>query len=747
MSPNNYFKKYTELGYHPDDSEEEKVNKSTLVVLSLPFAAAGLIWGILYFINGLMIPGYIPFSYGILSILSFVNFSITKKYTFFRNSQLFLILILPFLLQLSLGGFIPSSAVIIWALISPVGALVFFKTNQSLLWFAAYLALVVTAFFINDYVSIFFDWGLSDRFINVVFLLNIIAVSSLIYAIQYYYVGKQTELKEAIEEKNIALEEQTEKLKEMDETKSRFFANISHEFRTPLTLILGLVNKQISNYENAPIRQDSETMKRNANRLLQLINQLLDLSKLESGEISLSVAKDDILEFSRKTIILFESHAESKKINILFNGHDMTKKKSADKIIIYFDHDKMQKVITNLLSNAIKFATAESTIHVNVLKKGDFVSIGVTNIGKGIASEKLSNVFDRFYQVDTASTRAYEGTGIGLALVKELMELHHGKVNVISESKVTTFTLTLPLDENLYTLEEKVLLKDRESESVEDSIEAKSSNNVEQKTIFSENEETEKLTDQLEILIVEDNPDLRDYISDILKKDYKVIKAVDGIDGLRKAEESVPDLIISDVMMPNMDGYELCKRLKTSEKTNHIPVIILTAKASQQNKLEGLETGADDYLIKPFDEVELLIRIKNLITIREKLQKKYRQNAWLKPSKLNITSVQQKFIEDIKEIIEKNLDNSQYSVEDLGEGIGMSRSQVHRKLKALTDQSASKFMRNYRLHRAAELIKIDSGNITEIAYQVGFSSQTYFSSSFQELFECSPSNYRSRFEN
>lgn len=747
MSPNNYFKKYTELGYHPDDSEEEKVNKSTLVVLSLPFAAAGLIWGILYFINGLMIPGYIPFSYGILSILSFVNFSITKKYTFFRNSQLFLILILPFLLQLSLGGFIPSSAVIIWALISPVGALVFFKTNQSLLWFAAYLALVVAAFFINDYVSVFFDWGLSDRFINVVFLLNIIAVSSLIYAIQYYYVGKQTELKEAIEEKNIALEEQTEKLKEMDETKSRFFANISHEFRTPLTLILGLVNKQISNYENAPIRQDSETMKRNANRLLQLINQLLDLSKLESGEISLSVAKDDILEFSRKTIILFESHAESKKINILFNGHDMTKKKSADKIIIYFDHDKMQKVITNLLSNAIKFATAESTIHVNVLKKGDFVSIGVTNIGKGIASEKLSNVFDRFYQVDTASTRAYEGTGIGLALVKELMELHHGKVNVISESKVTTFTLTLPLDENLYTLEERVLLKDRESESVEDSIEAKSSNNVEQKTIFSENEETEKLTDQLEILIVEDNPDLRDYISDILKKDYKVIKAVDGIDGLRKAEESVPDLIISDVMMPNMDGYELCKRLKTSEKTNHIPVIILTAKASQQNKLEGLETGADDYLIKPFDEVELLIRIKNLITIREKLQKKYRQNAWLKPSKLNITSVQQKFIEDIKEIIEKNLDNSQYSVEDLGEGIGMSRSQVHRKLKALTDQSASKFMRNYRLHRAAELIKIDSGNITEIAYQVGFSSQTYFSSSFQELFECSPSNYRSRFEN
>ncbi len=747
MTPNNYFKKYTELGYHPDDSEEEKVNKSTLVVLSLPFAAAGLIWGILYFINGLMIPGYIPFSYGILSILSFVNFSITKKYRFFRNSQLFLILILPFLLQLSLGGFIPSSAVIMWALISPVGALVFFKTKQSLVWFAAYLALVVSAFFINDYVNVYFDWKLSDRFINIVFLLNIIAVSSMIYAIQFYYVGKQTELKEAIEEKNIALEEQTEKLKEMDETKSRFFANISHEFRTPLTLILGLINKQILNYESLPDMKDSETMKRNANRLLQLINQLLDLSKLESGEIHLGVAKDDIIEFSRKVIILFESHAGDKEINILFNGHDMVKKKATNEIIIYFDHDKIQKVISNLLSNAIKFATSKSTIHVNVIENDGFVSVEVTNTGDGIPGDKLSNVFDRFYQVDTASTRQYEGTGIGLALVKELMELHHGKVQVRSKSKITTFTLSLPLDENLYTPKDKVALRPVKTDSPEDLIETSPSKNLKLKTRLSELQKIEELTDQLEILIVEDNPDLRIYISEILNDDYKVIQAIDGLDGLNKAEESIPDLIISDVMMPNMDGYELCRRLKTSEKTNHIPVILLTAKASHQNKLDGLETGADDYLIKPFDEKELMIRIKNLISIREKLQKKYQQNGLLNPSKQNISSVQQKFIEDIKEIIEKNLDNSQYSVEDLGEEIAMSRSQVHRKLKAITDQSASKFIRNYRLHRAAELIKLDSGNITEIAYQVGFSSQTYFSSSFQELFDCSPSSYRSRFEN
>ena len=734
-----YFKNFTEMGYHLDDSAEEKVNKSSLSVLSIPFAAAGLIWGILYFINGLLIPGSIPFSYGILSILSFVNFSITKKYKFFRNSQLFLILLLPFLLQLSLGGFIASSAVIIWALIAPIGSLVFFKTKQSIYWFIAYIFLVIIALLINDFVAEYFNWNLNNEFINIVFLLNIIAVSSLIYAVMYYYVGKQTELKEAIEEKNTALEVQTEKLKELDKVKATFFANISHEFRTPLTVILGLINKQITKPESVN-PNDSKSIKRNAQRLLQLINQLLDLSKIESGEVKLNITKQNILSFTKKIILLFESFAKEKNINITFNKNLLDKEFPIETISVNIDKERFSKILTNLISNAIKFTPKEGNIEINIFTENKDVIIDIANSGDGIPAKNLPYIFNRFYQVDDDSTREYDGTGIGLALVKELVELHKGVIDVESNLNRTTFSIKMPID--LPIFENESVIEQPIEDSILENISIQSKNADTQQNLTQIENDIENLNDHLEILVVEDNEDIRDYINDILDKDYKVIQAVDGLDGLKKAEASIPDLIISDVMMPNMDGYELCKHLKTNEKTNHIPVILLTAKASQENKLEGLETGADDYLIKPFDEKELMTRIKNLISLREKLQKKYQQGAWLKSGINNITSVQQKFIENIKDIIEKNIDNSQYSVEDLGEAIAMSRSQVHRKLKAITDQSATQFIRNYRLHRAAELIKLDSGNITEIAYQVGFSSQTYFSKCFQELFECSPSEYK-----
>ena len=372
------------------------------------------------------------------------------------------------------------------------------------------------------------------------------------------------------------------------------------------------------------------------------------------------------------------------------------------------------------------------------------VKIRVTNTGDGIPEDKLEKVFDRFYQADESVTRQYEGTGIGLALVKELVELHHGRVYADSTAGLTTFTVTLPTGREHLANHEivkqplQVIVNEnvKSSEPIEEISEE-----IKPETV----EKTETQTvDKLEILIVEDNPDLRSFIGSILAGDYKVIEAVDGVDGLEKAELNIPDLIVSDVMMPNMDGYELCKRLKSNKKTNHIPVVLLTAKASHENKMEGLETGADDYLIKPFEEDELKVRIKNLIAIREQLQQKYHQEVWLKPKEIKVDSVHQKFLEKIKEVIEGNIDNSQFSVDDLGVEIAMSRSQVHRKLKALTDQSATNFIRNYRLHRAAELLKQESGNVTEIAYQVGFSSQTYFSSCFQELFGCSPSEYASR---
>lgn len=744
------FQKFIALGHHPDDPDDEKLKKSSLLVMSGPFMMAGLIWGLLYFANGLVIPGSIPFSYGILSLGSIILFSFTKKYKAFRSSQLFLILILPFALQISLGGFVPSSAVMYWAIIAPAGAMFFDSVKRSVYWFGAYILLVCVAYVINDQLPDYVNWNLSEGFINALFLMNIIGVSSIVFAILFYFVGRITRLNEDIEQKKNVLEEQSEKLKEMDKIKSGFFANISHEFRTPLTLILGLVNKQIAKPNSPPDPNDSETIKRNGLRLLQLINQLLDLSKIESGGLKMEASKNDIVKFTLNLTSQFESLALVHKIKISFNGQDINVQHPHQPIELFFDREKVQKIMTNLLSNAIKFTPQNGKIAVEV--KGEknsnsemsrMVSIKVSNTGEGIPEDKLPYVFDRFFQVDSASNRQCEGTGIGLALVKELVQLHHGTVSVESHLGVTSFTVKLPLDEGYLKEDEKVVINrvDFASERklgllADDTNE---SSMIQGNGVIASDSES---VDQLEILIVEDNRDLRSFIGNILQYDYKIIEAVDGIDGMEKAEATIPDLIISDVMMPRMDGFDLCRNLKTNEKTNHIPVILLTAKAARENKLEGLETGADDYLVKPFDEEELRIRIKNLIAIRQKLQRKYKGESWQKPKEIKVVSVHQKFIEAMKEVVEGNIGNELFGVEELGKEMAMSRSQIHRKLKALTGLSATTFIRNYRLHRAADLLKQGAGNVTDIGYQVGFNSQTYFSSSFQELFGCSPTEYK-----
>ena len=738
--------KFASLGHHPDDSDDVKLKKSSLLVTAGLTTMAGLGWGLLYFAYGLTIPGSIPFCYGILSLLSILGFSLTKKYKTFRNSQLLLIIILPFGLQISLGGFVPSSAVMYWSLIAPAGAMFLDSVKKSVYWFGAYILMVIIAYLVNDFLPDYVNWNLSESFINVLFLMNIIGVSSIVFAIMYYFVGKITVLNVEIELKKNELEIQAEKLKEMDKIKSRFFANISHEFRTPLTLILGLVNKQITKPNSPPDPNDSDTIKRNGQRLLQLINQLLDLSKIESGEMKMEASKNDIVKFIENLSSQFESLAFVKQITISFNSQDINVQHSHQPIELFFDKEKLQKIVSNLLSNAVKFTPPNGRIAVEVKEDKNsgealgMVSIKVSNTGEGIPHDKIVYVFDRFFQVDSASNRQYEGTGIGLALVKELVQIHHGKVSVESNLGVTCFTVKLPLDEGYLKEDEKITSIDFTYEEKKESM-VRDISTHSMIEVGSDLASISEAVDRLEILIVEDNHDLRSFVSNILQHDYKVIEAVDGIDGVEKAEATIPDLIISDVMMPRMDGFELCRKLKANEKTNHIPLILLTAKAAREHKLEGLETGADDYLVKPFDEVELLIRIKNLIAIRQKLQRKYQGESWQKPKVVTII-YHQKFIESLKNVIEKNIDNEQFGVDDLGKEMAMSRSQIHRKLKALTDLSATTFIRNYRLHRAADLLKQGAGNVTEIGYQVGFNSQTYFSSSFQELFGCSPTEYK-----
>jgi len=724
---------FVEWGHHPEDSEEVKLKKSSLLVVSGPFAIAGLVWGILYFSNDLIIPGSIPFSYGILSISNIIVFGFTKRYRFFRNSQLFLILILPFLLQVSLGGFVPSSAVIYWSIIAPAGAMFFDSIRRSVYWFGAYLLLVVVAYLINDMLPGYVNYNLSEAFIDRLFLMNIIGVSCIVYGILYYFVSTITALNRDIENKNQAL-------KEMDVIKSRFFTNISHEFRTPLTLIIGLIDKLNAKTDDPEKSRDFETVKRNANRLFQLINQLLDLSKLESGEAKLQASRDDIVAFVKKLTAQYESLAADKGIRLSFNGHLIPDQQTFDSIPVYFDHEKLNKIVTNLLSNALKFSPEGGEVAVEVEEEyekdqGNWLCIRVMNSGDEIPEDKLNHIFDRFYQVYGASNRKYEGTGIGLALVKDLVELHQGKVEVTSKMRKTSFTVKLPLSGD-YLDDDEILQTPQPLETGEPAVIQVPEGND------SEIPDPTADPERIVVLVVEDNADLRLFIRDILRESYSVIEAVDGRDGLEKATQIIPDLVVSDVMMPYMDGYDLCRKLKTNNKTDHIPVILLTAKATLDNKLEGLQLGADDYLVKPFDEEELKARIQNLISNREKLQKKFQGELKLKPDEVNVTSRHQQFLDNLKTVIEQNIDNELFGVDDLGKKIGMSRSQIHRKLKALTDQSASTFIRNYRLYRAADLLEQNAGNVTEIAYMVGFNSQTYFSTCFQKLFGVSPSQYK-----
>lgn len=395
---------------------------------------------------------------------------------------------------------------------------------------------------------------------------------------------------------------EAEKLHEVDEMKSRFFANISHEFRTPLTLILGPAKDIIEKSKDNEAKQNAGLIKRSANRLFGLVNQLLDLSKLEAGKMKLETREIDIIPLLKGLVLSFSSLAERKKITLSFNTTE-------EKINVYLDRDKIEKIINNLLSNAFKFTPEGGKIDFTVTKQTNTLELRISDSGKGIAKDHLDKIFDRFYQIDRSYTREQEGTGIGLALTKELVELHKGKIEVESEEgKGTTFTVTIPLGKEHLKPEEIIesVKEDEELTQMEKLIfEPEAKKEMVSIDIFTE-------TDKPLLLIVEDNDDVRKYIISHLKSAYRIVEAVDGEDGVEQALNYIPDLIISDVMMPKMDGFQLCNKVKTDERTSHIPFIMLTAKAASQDKIAGYETGADDYIMKPFDAAELKVRIKNL---------------------------------------------------------------------------------------------------------------------------------------
>jgi DNA-binding response OmpR family regulator/anti-sigma regulatory factor (Ser/Thr protein kinase) len=526
---------------------------------------------------------------------------------------------------------------------------------------------------------------------------------------------------------------ETQKLHEVDELKSRFFTNISHEFRTPLTLILGPVKQMIEKLNEGKMKDDLGMVHRNANKLLKLVNQLLDISKIESGNMKLQAVPKNIIPLLKALVLSFTSYAERKRITLKFSS-------SVDEIIVYLDKDKIEKILMNLLSNAFKFTPDGGKIEVNVNRDNGYLKVNIIDSGIGISKEKILRIFDRFYQVDGSHIREQEGTGIGLSLTKELVELHKGKIEVESvEGKGTIFTVSLLLGNGHLKPDE---IGEQETEKVKTVPEP-----YEDKKKIDEHEIALEYIDKESLpllLIVEDNFDVRYYIKDNLKKDYRVVEAIDGEDGWEKAIEQIPDLIVSDVMMPKMDGFKLCEKLKNDERTSHIPVILLTAKAAKQDKIEGYETGADDYIMKPFEPDELRARIKNLIEQRVRLHEHFQKRGIFELDQTKITPVDKRFLQKAYEIITQNISDSSFSIETLARNLCVSKSLLRKKIVSLTGEPPVELVKRIRLKKAAELIEKNFGNLSEIALEVGFNNPAYFSECFKNQFGKSPSQYRLR---
>lgn len=511
------------------------------------------------------------------------------------------------------------------------------------------------------------------------------------------------------------------KLSELDQFKTQFFTNVSHEFRTPLTLIIGPLDRLIQEEENKKNIQELKVMRKNAVRLQELINQILDLSKLDSGSLKLHVQKADINNFLKAQCHSFDSLAEQKKVEFKV---DVEK----EELSMKFDKDKIQKIMNNLLSNAFKFTPSGGRIDIAGYEENGYYIIVVKDSGLGIEESELSKIFDRFHQVNEQSDS--QGSGIGLTLTKELVLLHQGKIEVKSQPGLgTTFEVCLPIQSKAY--------EQSEESSVILSRIADPGKEID-KIIYEEEEVKEGVP---QMLVVDDNEDIRKYIRSIFESDFAILEAEDGKQGLEVAKASLPDMVISDVMMPKINGLVFSNNLKSDELTNHIPIILLTAKADFGSKLEGLQTGADDYLMKPFKEEELVLRVQNLLNQRKQLRERYSKMVFLEPTEISIDKPEEIFILKAQGIVEQNIPNFDFTVEQFQKEIGMSRMQLHRKLKAILNCSASEFIRDQRLQRAAQLLGNHGVNVSEAAYQSGFNNLSYFAKCFKEKFGKTPSQF------
>lgn len=544
----------------------------------------------------------------------------------------------------------------------------------------------------------------------------------IIYFI-FRYFRERERLKNDIRLKQMEAKTQ----EEFHDARNRLFTNFSHELRTPLTLIMSPLDEIIENENlNPELKNRMQTMQSNSHRLLRLVNNLMDFQKNESGMLKIGVSKSDIVAFTKEMVLLFNEMAASRDISLTCNSSD-------ERIICLFDKNLMEKVLFNFLSNAIKNTPNGGKIEVrlNRNKTNNTLLVEIADTGIGVSPVDLEKIFVPFYQV-SQSEHAHSGTGLGLSLSKSIIELHHGKVWAESDGKTgAVFKFILPLSEDEFQYDDVVSENDDES-AIQYTIDVSDENWQKDEAISDVN---------YTLLIVEDNPDVRKYIKSRLERTYTIYEAANGEEGLTKAFNQLPDLILTDLMMPKMDGIAMCLKLKNDIRTSHIPVIMITARTTPGDIFEGYETGADDYIVKPFNINLLKVRIKNILQSRERLKELYGKNFSLKSLGVEAGSLDEKFMQKLYEILEREIANPNLDINDFCQEIGISRSNLYRKIKAVTNLSPGEFIRNFRLEASKKLLHREGVNISDVYTALGFSSHSYFSNCFKAKYGISPAKY------
>lgn len=615
-------------------------------------------------------------------------------------------------IKLTLFGGLPGAgAPIFIGIIGPLYALTLPKKKRAVILFIIYICFILASYAFNSKNGLtFMDYYHFTGFI-IGFGVAFLGI--------YYYTSQVERLKK----------KEKRKMQELDEFKTRFYTNITHEFRTPLTVILGMSEKIRQNAAQFGL-EGSQMIRRNAKNLLELTNQMLKLSKLEAKALPVTMTQNDIIGFLKYLVESFHSLAEDKNLTLNF-------KSDVPNLVMDFDPSKIKDIMSNLISNGIKFTPSGGHIEIRadsiIWKDLKCLLIKVKDNGIGIPQSDISKVFDRYYQVNHNKLNSTEGSGIGLALTKQLVLLMDGEIVVKSNSSNgSVFSVYLPIynraeltKPELFELEEKQFGRKQEQQGQTKASDVKS--------------------EKLKILIVEDNTDVVRYLQSILSEKYNLLVACNGLEGMKKSLDTIPDLVISDIMMPVMDGMELLRRMKNDIRTSHIPIILLTAKADSKSKLRGLDIGADAYINKPFDPEELELRIRKLIELRSILHKRYKDeslHAVLNLEDCDLKSIDDRFMKKVNNTIQINLHDEEFGIETLCQSMGMSRSQLYRKFSALTNTTLHQYIMKLRLLKGKFLLVHSDLNVSEVAFETGFKSLSHFSTAYSSEFGIAPSKER-----